>query len=203
MMKLLKTLAAAAFAVVAFAGTSSAATIDLEYSNPGSDTVRATLSCTKGCEAWFISGDDYSAELYSKGFWDPDKGTIVSRGILGDGGNDNNDGTRVAITNKILGTSFSLADRSETGGSGANWTSSAQYLLVWIGTQGQPSESFRYAFIKNFAANNYFTWTGEPGGGGSKSGYDGFGVIPLPAAGWLLLAGVGGLAAMRRRKKAA
>jgi hypothetical protein len=28
-------------------------------------------------------------------------------------------------------------------------------------------------------------------------------VIPLPAAGWLLLAGVGGLAAMRGRKKAA
>jgi hypothetical protein len=28
-------------------------------------------------------------------------------------------------------------------------------------------------------------------------------VIPLPAAGWLLLAGIGGLAAMRRRKKSA
>ncbi|MEM8581636.1 MAG: VPLPA-CTERM sorting domain-containing protein, partial [Pseudomonadota bacterium] len=27
-------------------------------------------------------------------------------------------------------------------------------------------------------------------------------VVPLPAAGWLLLAGMGGLAAMKRRKKA-
>ena len=32
--------------------------------------------------------------------------------------------------------------------------------------------------------------------------YDGMEVIPLPAAGWLLLAGVGGLAAMRRKKTA-
>lgn len=29
-----------------------------------------------------------------------------------------------------------------------------------------------------------------------------FGVVPLPAAGWLLIAGLGGLAAMKRRKKA-
>ena len=29
---------------------------------------------------------------------------------------------------------------------------------------------------------------------------DSFGAIPLPAAGWLLIAGLGGLAAMRRRK---
>ena len=34
--------------------------------------------------------------------------------------------------------------------------------------------------------------------------YDiGISAVPLPAAGWLLLAGVGGLAAMKRRKKAA
>jgi len=32
--------------------------------------------------------------------------------------------------------------------------------------------------------------------------YDGTAAVPLPAAGWMLLAGVGGLAAMRRRKKA-
>lgn len=32
--------------------------------------------------------------------------------------------------------------------------------------------------------------------------YDtGLGVIPLPAAGWMLLAGIGGMAALRRRKK--
>jgi hypothetical protein len=28
-------------------------------------------------------------------------------------------------------------------------------------------------------------------------------VVPLPAAGWMLLAGLGGIAAMKRRRKAA
>ena len=39
-------------------------------------------------------------------------------------------------------------------------------------------------------------------GEGDGGGDDPNGEIPLPAAGWMLLAGVGGLAAMRRRKKA-
>jgi hypothetical protein len=37
----------------------------------------------------------------------------------------------------------------------------------------------------------------------TTGGGAGLGVVPLPAAGWLLLAGVGGLAAMARRRKAA
>ena len=38
--------------------------------------------------------------------------------------------------------------------------------------------------------------TDDQGGGGNNNG-----VVPLPAAGWMLLAGVGGLAAMRRKRK--
>ena len=54
-----------------------------------------------------------------------------------------------------------------------------------------------YSFV---SGGTYMTTTGQDL---SNLGLYNFGVIPLPAAGWLLLAGVGGLAAMRRRKKAA
>lgn len=186
--------------VLAFLAGSAAATT-LNFSNPGSDTERAEVTCTLGCEAWYISGEDYTDGDWSNGFWNIPDGTLFSRGIV-PGGNDNNPGSRLAVTNLALGESYTDLDRTETGGDAQTWTSSAETLLVWIGTQGQPSDSFRYAFIRNYSANNEFTWSGLPGGGGDKSGYDGFGVIPLPAAGWMLLAGIGGLAAMKRRKKA-
>jgi hypothetical protein len=35
-----------------------------------------------------------------------------------------------------------------------------------------------------------------------SSGVNGPSVVPLPAAGWMLLAGLGGIAMMRRRAKA-
>ena len=103
------------------------------------------------------------------------------------------------LVNTILGTSYTLADKTETGGGESMWTSSAEYMLVWIGND----QGFRYSLIQNFAANNTFKWIGESAGGGGKSGYDGFGIVPLPAAGWLLLGGLAGLAAMKRRRKAA
>jgi hypothetical protein len=47
-----------------------------------------------------------------------------------------------------------------------------------------------------------FQSVAENGGFGGSTSFEGS-AIPLPAAGWMLLAGIGGLAAMRRRKKAA
>jgi hypothetical protein len=46
------------------------------------------------------------------------------------------------------------------------------------------------------------TFRSAPDGGNLRIDNVGVEVIPLPAAGWLLLAGVGGLAAMRRKKAA-
>jgi hypothetical protein len=71
----------------------------------------------------------------------------------------------------------------------------------------------RYVVVKQ--SNNYEIWElsfGERLGGTIDSDrndishvsfYDSMEVIPLPAAGWLLLGGLGGLYAMKRRKRAA
>ena len=52
-------------------------------------------------------------------------------------------------------------------------------------------------------ASQELTYVGNSAGGLSHKTTIGGDLtpIPLPAAGWLLMAGVGGLAAMRRRKK--
>jgi hypothetical protein len=70
-----------------------------------------------------------------------------------------------------------------------------------------------FAQVANESTDNPFTFTVGTNGNrvaiGADGGNDSFRVreitvaaIPLPAAGWLMLAGLGGIAALRRRKKA-
>ncbi|WP_253196083.1 VPLPA-CTERM sorting domain-containing protein [Roseovarius sp. PS-C2] len=208
-LKFFGTIGAAAIMALGLFAAGSASAATLQFSNPGSTTARAQVDCSF-CEVWYISGSDYSAENWGNGFWNgegpgPD-GTLFSRSLVSGTGND--DTSRRAITNLVLGTNFVATDRTETGGNASVWTSSAEALLVWIGTQGNPSspDVYRYAFIRNQVADNTFTWTGLSGGGGGKSGYDGFGTVspvPLPAAAWMLLAGLGGLFLVKRRTNAA
>ncbi|MBY0423291.1 MAG: VPLPA-CTERM sorting domain-containing protein [Parvularculaceae bacterium] len=61
-------------------------------------------------------------------------------------------------------------------------------------------------FIKSLLGPQTFTYAGGAGQGAGVSGYAFFGdapTVPLPAAAWMMLAGIGGLTAASRRKKAA
>lgn len=195
------------------ASLAGAATMTFELANATTDgkfdTIRGELSCDH-CEAWFISSADYLKGDYNKGGFQLSDGvtgtvdgTIVNRDVLNDGKKDNDEKTtRVELFNTILGASYTFGDRKETGGNQTSWTSSAKDIMIWLGND----EGFRYVFVRNYKENNSFTWK-SVGGAGGKSGYDGYGhidpnPIPLPAAGWLLIAGLGGLAAVKRRKAA-
>lgn len=60
--------------------------------------------------------------------------------------------------------------------------------------------SWSFSGAGSFAAGK---WSNPEGGTAVATLVANVNVVPLPAAGWMLLAGLGGLGAMRRRKKAA
>lgn len=86
------------------------------------------------------------------------------------------------------------------------FTSSAKYLAV---KTGNPLKSDQKHFFLELRGPGPITLIYDKDGqkGGGFSHYTEFGSIPglppvpLPAAGWMLIAGLGGLAAIRRRKK--
>ncbi|CUH39088.1 VPLPA-CTERM protein sorting domain protein [Jannaschia seosinensis] len=192
-MNTLKTLAVAAVAAVTMAAGASAATVQ-------TGTKSVDITCTKTCAYWDLglSPDGFSA---TSGDW-------LSRSY-GNIGNSNSKANRLTFVNNVLGTSYTSQSESSdnisnvdsldsfSGGDNGGWSGSAGYYLAWGGFDP------RYVLIKSDFADNTFTWNAT-GKGSGLSGVDGFDVapVPLPAAGFLLLGGLGGLAAMRRRKKA-
>ena len=196
-MRILKTAVAALVAAAWMTGSASAVTIT------NADPFKTVdITCTGSCEFWYL-GTDPDGFSATDGSW--------LSGSYGGIGVDNSNADRLLFVNNVLGTDF-LKQSETTDGDlmgvpimdavfdaiekeFTSFTTSAKYLLAWGGTDP------RYILIANYTVGNTFTW--DAGQRSGLSGVDGFGVIPLPAAGWLLLAGVGGLAAMRRRKKAA
>ncbi len=160
-----------------------------------------------------ISAASKSVDITCSGscdFWDvgllPEDGFNSSAGdwlyrAYGGIGNSNSNANRLKFVNNVLDTSFTLQTASSdnfgvdildnTLGEMGGWTGSAQYYLAW--SSGDP----RYILIRSNSQDNTFSWKGK-----GLSGVDAFGIapIPLPPAILMLLAGLGGLFVMRKRK---
>jgi hypothetical protein len=101
-----------------------------------------------------------------------------------------------ARLNILAGTSFSGLDGDRTDDTPDNLTFTT--LSAWVVLKIGPVN----IFIRNISGGLLeIAYTSSQGRG--LSHYTEFGVVPLPAAGWLMLAGVAGLFGAQRRKKVA
>lgn len=126
-------------------------------------------------------------------------------GILSNTAVDEYDGTpsskahEAARLNILAGTSFTAADAVRTAGTSGdmNFATLALYVVMKIGNDA--------IFIKNTSGGlltiNYDSF---PGQGSGLSHYTEFGAppIPIPAAAWLMVAGLAGLGFAAGRRKA-
>jgi hypothetical protein len=188
--------AAAAFAGVISVGAAPAATM-INY-NDGE--IRGTLSCSIGCEVWLVSGTPTPPDTVYPGGWNGGTGSMMDPivgGVITPSGTNMNGPQRETFVENLTGNTFSGTTMTAGGGNVFN-SGLSEYLLFWVG------QDPRYGLIRVFAEGNLITWTPEAGAQGTAvSGVEGFGIIPLPATGWLLLStlGLGGLVAHRKRKQ--
>lgn len=115
---------------------------------------------------------------------------------------NNSEGNEATALNILAGTSFSAADatRTDTGGAGAIvFSTFAEYLVIATGA-GQ-------FFLRNTSGGELtIDFAQFAGQGGGLSHFTEFGLVsevPLPAAAWLMIAGIGGLGFAGRKKKSA
>ncbi|WP_299661103.1 VPLPA-CTERM sorting domain-containing protein [uncultured Ruegeria sp.] len=184
----LKSILALSFIGLLFATPISAVTISTSAKS-------VDITCSGSCDFWDLALDPDGFNA-SSGSWL----SSADYGIHHSNSNSN----RLSLVNAILGTVFSSQSASSdaiggvdavsgyTGGETANWTGSGQYYLAWSASDP------RYILIRNNTENNVFSWIGK-----GLSGVDAFGAvapIPLPAAIWFLIAGIGGLVVLCKRK---
>lgn len=187
-----KALAASFVAIPLLAGAAFAVTI----TSSTTPVKSVDITCTGSCDFWDL-GLDPDGFNDSAGSW-------LSAAYGGIDGNNNN-ADRVDFVNNVIGTtSFTTQSASSDSGVGAgsiddpdgmeffSWTGSGQYYLAWSAFDP------RYILIRNNSENNTFTWDGK-----GLSGLDAFGTVapvPLPPAVLMLLAGLGGLIVVGKRK---
>lgn len=203
-----KAAALAGAGLLASAAASGAATIDIWNDSPSATTERASLECDfcsvllysfDGTDAGDVTGTNNVTATATGNF-----GFGTAYGELFSNSVGVNPTGEVGFINSLLGTTYALADHSKTdpASDGTEYTSSAAYVIVKIG------KAPNYTILRNDSTSGAFsfTWTGGSGQGAGISHFSEIGaaapVVPVPAAGVLLLGGLGAFAAMRRRKKA-
>ena len=164
-------------------------------------TVNATITCELGCRGWVFDGAPNRDEI-GDGSWSGDYASLFNS-VQGQGGSSLTN--YLPLINAVLGDgSFVLGDLTRTDVEGSlrfdgdpdgtiSFTTDSRYFFMTMG------ENPRIALFENFALGNTITFT--KGEGTGLSHITEVGVIPLPAAGWLLLTALGGMAVMRRRRK--
>lgn len=155
-----------------------------------------TIECTASCEAFTGAGgngaEPTGAGTLSSLFADYYDGTPSSEAA---------EANRLSIL--ISGSTglFSGSDGDRTvGNSGSmSFSTLAEYVVLKIGQVA--------VFVKNTSGGELtIDYTSFPGAGSGLSHYTEFGEVPevpLPAAAWLMIAGLGGLGFAGRSKKAA
>jgi hypothetical protein len=189
-MKIIKSLAAlAAFGMSAF-GVANANLITIEGG-------LGTITCTPDCTAFTLGapalGDEPNAA-----------GTLSSTNAWFYDGQPASENAEAVRLNTLLGApgTFSGADGVKTNGTGGDMTFdlNAAFAMIKIGnvsvfiaTAGVLTNVVVDSFAGAGSGVSHFTAFGE---------FDG-NEVPLPAAGWLMLAGAAGLGFAGRRRKAA
>jgi hypothetical protein len=178
-MKSIKTLIAAGLLAL-FAGGSNAATLTVVDTVPAVDVTQGTLTCVASCVGYTLGGTWSATEAYMF--------TIQPNSIANE----------TAAVNAITGQSYSGATQVAASGENFSFYSSALYILFKIGGQ-DPSH---FLIMNTSPGMITINWAGLGGIGAGLSHYVEFGAapVPVPAAGFLLLAALGGLALVRRRQ---
>ena len=156
-------------------------------SNSGADAngLRGTVTCTLDC-----SGMYYNAGTYGFG----------AVGEVFDGPTNSGDANEAAWVNSVLGTSFTGTDvGADYQDNGNPFTTAALYVIMKIGNSPD------YLLISNDSGVvQTYSFFQAAGSKGELSHSFGLGTpvstVPLPATGLLLVAGLGGLAALRRKR---
>jgi hypothetical protein len=183
-------LAAGALAVVA-GGASAATVLTVDDEYPGVSPFAGTATCSETCEGLVAVGPSVWATDGAKLF------TV----------HPPNDSIQRDFVNGATGNLFGIGNKTELEeGEGANYSffTDALYILMKI---GGGSELATFLIHNTFGKGLEITWNQVDGGGNGLSHYTEFGEartppIPVPAAGFLLIGALGGLAALRRRRRA-
>lgn len=184
-----KTLAAAA-ALVMTAGVAQAATVlTVDDTYPGLAPLAGTATCSQTCEGLVAIGPSV---------WATDGAVLFTV-------HPPSAAIELAFVNSVTGLNFASGTKTEDTPDDMSFFTNALYILMKI---GGGNENATFLIHNTWGEGLNISWLSVSGGGNGLSHYTEFGsappaTVPVPAAGLLLLGALGGLAALRRRRRVA